>query len=67
MMHALWATMPRKLLPMLATSSAPFDDAGCLFQLKWDGVRAMAGVTDHGWRLWGREGVQPECPMVPRP
>ncbi len=43
------------LLPMLATSSAPFDDAGCIFEVKWDGVRALACSQNGTWRVWGRQ------------
>jgi bifunctional non-homologous end joining protein LigD len=42
---------------MLATSSPPFDDPACRFELKWDGVRALACVVRGSWRLWGREGI----------
>src|SRR5277367_2831406 len=49
--------LPRRLLPMLSTSTELFDDPGCLFEVKWDGVRAVAAVEDSGVRLWGREGA----------
>lgn len=42
---------------MLATSSEPFDDPGYLFEIKWDGVRALAAVEADRIRLWGREGA----------
>jgi bifunctional non-homologous end joining protein LigD len=45
--------LPR-LLPMLATPARPFDDPAYLFEIKWDGVRALAAVEEGGWRLWGR-------------
>src|SRR5262249_11461018 len=45
------------LLPMLATSAAPFDSEEYLFEVKWDGVRALAAVEADGWRLWGRRGT----------
>jgi hypothetical protein len=32
------------VLPMLSTSSKPFDDPGCVFDLTWDGIRALASV-----------------------
>ena len=41
--------------PMLATSSQPFDSFEYLFEVKWNGVRALAAVEDNHWRLWGRE------------
>jgi hypothetical protein len=34
--------MNQRLLPMLAVPSAPFDSAEYLFEVKWDGVRAVA-------------------------
>ena len=46
--------LPR-LLPMLAVPAQPFDSAECSFELKWDGIRALAAVDKGGWRLWGRE------------
>jgi len=44
------------LYPMLATPAAPFDAEDYLFELKWDGVRALAEVAEGRWRLWGRTG-----------
>lgn len=44
------------LRPMLATSAQPFDSAEHVFEIKWDGVRALAAVEGGGWRLWGRDG-----------
>jgi ATP-dependent DNA ligase len=41
--------------PMLATSSQPFDSAEHLFEVKWDGIRALAAVEGSQWRVWGRE------------
>jgi bifunctional non-homologous end joining protein LigD len=46
----------KPLLPMLATPAAPFDDPEYLFEVKWDGVRALAAVEAGRWRLWGRTG-----------
>jgi len=53
-------------LPMLATAAAPFDAADYLFEVKWDGVRALALADGGGWRLWGRHGVdyQPRYPEL---
>ena len=41
------------LLPMLATSAAPFDSSDYFFEVKWDGVRALAAVegADSGFAL----------------
>jgi bifunctional non-homologous end joining protein LigD len=42
------APMPRGMPPMLATAAAkPFDDPAWVFEVKWDGYRALAEV-DHG-------------------
>jgi bifunctional non-homologous end joining protein LigD len=49
--------MKARLLPMLAVPSAPFDSADHLFEVKWDGVRALAHNGPGGWALWGREGA----------
>jgi bifunctional non-homologous end joining protein LigD len=47
--------MMNPILPMLATSASPFDSKDYVFEVKWDGVRALAAVEKTGWRLWGRE------------
>ena len=40
---------PPELTPMLATSAEqPFDDPGWVFEIKWDGVRAIAAVERPG-------------------
>jgi DNA ligase D-like protein (predicted ligase) len=44
------------LRPTLATSAQPFDSAEHVFEIKWDGVRALAAVEGIHWRLWGRQG-----------
>ena len=41
-------------LPMLAVSSEAFDSDEFLFEVKWDGVRALASVEQDRWQLWGR-------------
>jgi bifunctional non-homologous end joining protein LigD len=43
------------ILPMLAVSAEPFDSPEYCFEVKWDGIRALAAVDTSGWRLWGRE------------
>jgi ATP-dependent DNA ligase len=40
---------------MLATPAAPFDSPDYVFEIKWNGVRALAAVETWGWRLWGRQ------------
>jgi DNA ligase-1 len=40
---------------MLAVPGKPFDSPEHLFEVKWNGIRALTAI-DHGdWRLWGRE------------
>ena len=49
---------PTAVRPMLARRSVPFDSDRHLFELKWDGVRALAFVGDSDYRLvsrWGHE------------
>jgi ATP-dependent DNA ligase len=46
--------LPR-LLPMLAVPAAPFDSPEYSFEIKWNGIRALAAVATAGWRLWGRQ------------
>jgi bifunctional non-homologous end joining protein LigD len=43
------------LLPMLAVSASPFDSEDYFFEVKWDGVRALAAVEGGQWNLWGRK------------
>ena len=43
------------LLPMLATSSRPFDSDDYIFEVKWDGVRALAATEEGRWHMWGRD------------
>ena len=47
----------KPLLPMLATAAVPFDSEAYLFEVKWDGVRALAASEAGRWRLWGRTGT----------
>lgn len=46
--------LPAHIEPMLATSGEPFDSPAHVFELKWDGVRAMAYAEDGALRLHGR-------------
>jgi len=55
--NARKATMPAKLSPMLATlSDRPFSDPHWLFEIKWDGVRALAFVRNGQLKLRARSG-----------
>src|SRR5262249_920155 len=44
-----------QVLPMLAGAAEPFGSPAYCFEVKWDGVRALAAVEETGWRVWGRE------------
>ncbi len=47
--------MPTTIHPMLATSvDEPFDGTGWLFEIKWDGYRAIAFIDDGKLRLVSR-------------
>lgn len=50
-------TLPRDLRPMLATTGAlPPDDPAWAFEVKWDGVRVLAGVEGGRVALASRAG-----------
>ncbi len=47
--------MPNVIHPMLAaTATKPFDDPNWLFEIKWDGYRAVAFIEDGSLRLVSR-------------
>jgi bifunctional non-homologous end joining protein LigD len=49
--------MPKQLEPMLATLvDTPFSDPEWLFEIKWDGIRALAWVEDGRVELRARSG-----------
>jgi bifunctional non-homologous end joining protein LigD len=49
------AAMPREIHPMLATLvEEPFDDPQWLYEVKWDGYRAVAFINDGRARLVSR-------------
>jgi ATP-dependent DNA ligase len=47
--------MTAKFLPMLAVRGEPFDSPQHLFEVKWDGVRAVAAVEGGRWQVRGRD------------
>jgi ATP-dependent DNA ligase len=47
-----------RYLPMLAVPAEPFDSAEYLFEVKWNGVRALATCADGQWLLWGRDRAE---------
>jgi bifunctional non-homologous end joining protein LigD len=63
--------MPSRIEPMLATlAEHPFSDPGWLFEIKWDGVRALARIEDAELTLSSRNGVDvtkryPELAALP--
>jgi bifunctional non-homologous end joining protein LigD len=51
------STLPKRLQPMLATlTDAPFDDAGWIFEDKYDGFRMVAKIEDGKVTLYSRNG-----------
>ncbi len=50
-------TLPRFLRPMLAQSGRAFDSDQHSFEIKWDGIRALAFVEHAGYRLLSRHGL----------
>jgi DNA ligase D-like protein (predicted ligase) len=47
-------SLPDFIPPMLAKSGDPFDSPEHLFEIKWDGIRALALVEGGGFRLLSR-------------
>ena len=70
--NARKAAMPAKLGPMLATlAEHPFSDANWLFEIKWDGVRALAFLHHGELKLRARSGNDitaqyPELHQLPK-
>jgi bifunctional non-homologous end joining protein LigD len=58
--------MPHKIKPMLATLvDAPFERPGWLFEVKWDGYRAIAEVSRDGVQLYSRNHNPFETKFAP--
>jgi len=52
------APIPKEVKPMLATlTDGPFDRDGWLFEIKWDGYRAIAEVEKGQVRLYSRNNI----------
>jgi bifunctional non-homologous end joining protein LigD len=63
---ALKGPMPRNIEPMLATPVAePFDDPDWLFEVKWDGYRAIAEIDAERIRLYSRNRLSFENRFAP--
>ena len=64
--------MPSRLEPMLATlADRPFSDPNWLFEIKWDGVRALARIENGDLALRSRNAVDtakryPELASLPK-
>ncbi len=64
-------SMPSKVEPMLATiADRPFSDPNWIFEIKWDGVRALARIENGDLTLRSRNGVDitqryPELSSLP--
>jgi bifunctional non-homologous end joining protein LigD len=51
------SAMPTRLSPMLATlTDEAFSDPNWLFEIKWDGVRALAWIENGKYKLHARSG-----------
>jgi bifunctional non-homologous end joining protein LigD len=50
--------LPARMRPMLATAAAslPLSDGGWAYEMKWDGLRALAYIGGGSVRLWSRSG-----------
>jgi len=72
MQGARKSAMPSRAEPMLATLvEQPFSDPNWLFEIKWDGVRAMARIADGGMTLRSRNNIDitaryPELAELPK-
>jgi bifunctional non-homologous end joining protein LigD len=65
-----WREPPTGLRPMLATAgSLPSDDVGWAYEMKWDGLRALAFVASDAVRLVSRTGrdITHAYPELTRP
>lgn len=50
--------MPTDIVPMLATLvDKPFEHPDWLFEVKWDGYRAIAEIVDHKVKLYSRNKI----------
>ncbi len=59
-------SMPHGILPMLATPvEEPFDHQDWIFEVKWDGYRAIAEIREGGVSLYSRNGTSYEKKFSP--
>lgn len=57
-------TVPRHIRPMLATAGEPFDSDRHRFEIKWDGIRALAYLDGSDFWLETRN-LKPALPRFP--
>ncbi len=57
--------LPAFVSPMLARASEPFDSDHYLFELKWDGIRALVFRDRGGYRIRNRHGVDTPPAAIP--
>ncbi|MCY4481663.1 MAG: hypothetical protein OXC12_02190 [Spirochaetaceae bacterium] len=50
-------SLPARFAPMLATAGPPFDSDRHLFEVKWDGIRAVTMVDRGRVRMLSRRGI----------
>lgn len=56
--HGKGVKLEEPVKPMLASiEKMPFDDKDWIFELKWDGYRAIAEIKSKGNRLYSRNGI----------
>ena len=59
--------LPTFVRPMLAQPGRAFDSDQHLFEIKWDGIRALAFVEHAGYRLVSRHGLGHRQFLTPYP
>ena len=57
MARSILTELPRFVQPMLAKPGVPFDSQEHLFEIKWNGTRALAFIDNQGYRLVNRHRV----------
>ena len=50
--------IPNFIQPMLAKPGRAFDSDKHLFEIKWDGIRAMTYIDSGGYRMMSRRGIE---------